>query len=155
MNYFEDFASLLSQPCEQRQDWTGQLERSVFAEIDYVRCFQVALANKSVQTAKFVILLLRYFYVMVLSDSGNNTETAVIGRAQLLKFNSSLLENMPYVFEWGLFDIVYFLLDIRKLDQLKKRLLEKGEKEEFEEVMNFFNGSTVSCHSYSQSMNHT
>jgi len=93
--------------------------------------FNIALTNKNLEIAKFIVTLLRY-YVMVWSDFKNvfwtkyltDSERAECSkRAQdaLNYFNQNLFDKFEYIFEKEnhLDEIVMFLMDIKQLDQLK------------------------------------
>ncbi len=49
----------------------------------------------------------------------------------LNKFNENLLLKFNVIFEYELYDVVRFLLDIRKLDRLKKNKKEITDDREF------------------------
>jgi len=101
----------------------------IFHLIDYTECFNIALKNKNLEIAKFVVILLRY-YVMVWSDFENvfwikdlnvskRDECSMLARDALNKFNRNLFGQFEYIFENDLNEIVMFLMDIKKLDLLK------------------------------------
>jgi len=105
----------------------------IFHTIEYTECFNIALKNKNLEIAKFVVILLRY-YVMVWYDLKNAKLTQkecltdsdrvdCFKKAQdaLNKFNRNLFLKFEYIFENDLNEIVMFLMDIKKLDLLKPK----------------------------------
>jgi len=86
--------------------------RPIFFDIDYQECFNIAIDNKNCDIAKFVILLLRYFFI-------KRPESPEMKEA-LNKFNRNLLLKFDVIFRYELYDIVRFLLDIRKLDEFSR-----------------------------------
>jgi len=97
--------------------------RPIFFDIDYRECFNIAVENKNCDIAKFVILLLRYFFLK--RPQSREMKDA------LNKFNENLLLKFNVIFEYELYDVVRFLLDIRKLDRLKKNKKEITDDREF------------------------
>ena len=94
-----------------------KIDRSIFIRIDYEKCFNIALANRNSDIAVVVILLLRYYFLKW-PESTEMKDT-------LNKFNRNLLLSFESIFEHELDKIVVILLDIRKLDQLKRRNRER------------------------------
>ena len=120
----------------------------LFHLIEYTECFNIALRNKNCEIAKFIVILLRY-YVMVWSDFKNvawtqkeyltdyeRVECSKKAQEALDKFNRNLFLQFEYIFENDLGEIVTFLLDIKKLDQLK---LEKSKRGFLEYDINRYN----------------
>ena len=118
----------------------------IFHLIDYTECFNIALKNKNIQVAKFVVILLR-FYVMVWSDFKSvvwtqdlneyvRKECSKKAQETLDKFNRNLLLQFEYIFENDLDEVITFLLDIKKLDQLKS---EQSKREFLEYDLNRYN----------------
>jgi len=97
--------------------------RSIFFDIDYQECFNIAVDNKNCDIAKFVILLLRYFFL--------RRQKSPEMKDALNKFNQNLLLKFDDIFKYELYDIVRFLLDIRKLDKLKKNKKEINDDKQF------------------------
>ena len=101
----------------------------IFHLIEYTECFNISLRNKNHEIAKCVVSLLRY-YVMVWNDFTNvvwTKDLTVFERAEcskraqsaLKKFNRNLFDQFEFMFENDLVEIITFLLDIKKLDQIK------------------------------------
>ena len=107
----------------------------LFHLIEYTECFNIALKNKNQEMAKFVVILLRY-YVMAWSENEperlvstyeERKDCRIIAQCVLNKFNRNLFCELEYIFANDLTEIVIFLLDIKKLDQLTP----KESEEEF------------------------
>jgi len=103
----------------------------IFHQIDYTECFNIALKNKNLEIAKFIVVLLRY-YVMVWSDfkevfwtkhliDSKRAKCSEKAQAALNKFNRNLFLKFEFIFEKEnhLNEIVMFLMDIKLLDHLK------------------------------------
>jgi len=88
------------------------IDSSILLCIDFEKCFNIALSNRNSDIAKFVILLLRYCFL--------KWPESTVMKDALNKFNRNLLLSFESIFENKLDEIIVFLLDIRKLDQLKK-----------------------------------
>jgi len=106
-DYFKGFLDYLDKKEEEPQDF-----RPIFFDIDYQECFDIAIDNKNCEISKFVILLLRYFFIK-LPESPKMKDA-------LNKFNRNLLLKFDMIFRYELYEIVSFLLDIRKLDEFSK-----------------------------------
>ncbi len=102
-----------------------ETHRPIFFDIDYTKCFNIAVKNQNSDIAKFVILLLRFFFLQCPEDRIYELRSA------LNKFNHNLLKNFHLVFEPKLYDVVEFLLDIRKLDELKRNSTKLTAEMEF------------------------
>jgi len=144
-NTFQELISQVREPNIKKEDFNSSEEDTftsfckniaikkdvneiIFHQIDYTECFNIALGNKNRDIAKFIIILLR-FYCKVWSEFKNvywieqltePDRSMCSGRAQdaLNKFNRNLLFNLEYIFESGMKEIVFFLLDIEKYDRL-------------------------------------
>jgi len=97
--------------------------RPIFFDIDYRECFNIAIESKNCDIAKFVIILLRYFFL-------KRPESPDMKDA-LNKFNHNLLLKFDVIFKYELYEIVSFLLDIRKLDKLKENQKETTDDQQF------------------------
>lgn len=103
LNYFKDFEKYLISPEE------------ILAKINYKKCFDIAVKNKNSDLAISILTMLRYFYVKYPSNSQLN---------KILKgFNKYLIEDgFSYIFSYDtLLPVVFFLLDLRKLDKLMSK----------------------------------
>jgi len=116
----------------------------IFHHISYMEYFNIALNNKNCEIAKFVIILLRYYFrvwnfkleTWVNKIPFKNREL-FFKKAQTAvnEFNRNLVEKYEYIFNNDLTEIVVFLLDIKKLDSLKRK--NRGKSKNSEEVANF------------------
>ena len=122
----------------------------IFHHIDYIKCFNIALTNKNCEIAKFVIVLLRYYFLVwsfkpescefskgfSLSDRERGFQKA---QKVLNEFNQNLVAKYEYIFKNDLTEIIIFLLDIKKLDSLKsnKNVKSIEEKQKIEEITKF------------------
>ncbi len=109
---------------------------NILHQIDYTNCFNIALENKNLEIANFVVILLRY-YVMVWSDSEHAESNKITQDAALNKFNQNLFNKLKYIIENDLGEIIIFLMDIKKLDQLmdNKKLDQLMDNKKLDQLM--------------------
>jgi len=133
-------------------DVSEQASRVIFHHINYTECFNIALNNKNCEIAKFVIILLRYYFLvwdfkletLIVKNSPSYREEReqCFKKAQTAvnEFNRNLVAKYDYIFRNDLTEIIVFLLDIKKLDSLKHNYRDKSmlfKKPNIEEITNF------------------
>ncbi len=107
LDFFADFETYIHKPAFISNTASSKF----FATVDYCKCFRHALANKNQEVACFLLVMLRYLYLKHPDDYEKKTALSQFNRAFLSEF-------LPQILEYGLFDIVNLLLDIKKIDVL-------------------------------------
>ncbi len=114
--------------------------KAILHHIDYMECFNIALNNKNCEIAKFVIILLRYYFLVwdfrfFWVNDYCREECFKKAQKVVNEFNRNLCAKYEYIFKNDLTEIIVFLLDIKKLDSLKRK--HKDKSTNIEEITNF------------------